>query len=218
MRCFLTARQLGRDVLGPTRIGRQAAARDRSVRRQLVAALPCRCGNGPRSPRRAPYLRAQYRRLSPRRGKQRARQAVGHSILVACWHVLASENADYVDVGHDWFDRRNAPRSAHVASSRRYGRSVVYSTQTKMARQPSSRRQPDGDQTEPSDQLARNEPGLSWRRQEDSALHASTFGGASCGVSDRMKTLLCEYGGEFHPINRSRLRFDGVRSSIARTC
>ena len=55
------------------------------------------------------YLRAQYRRLSPRRGKQRARKAVGHSILVACWHVLASDDATYLDLGPDWFDRRNAP-------------------------------------------------------------------------------------------------------------
>lgn len=59
------------------------------------------------------YLRAQYRRLSPRRGKLRARKAVGHSILVACWHILASEDATYVDLGPDWFDRRNAP--AHRA-------------------------------------------------------------------------------------------------------
>jgi transposase len=52
------------------------------------------------------YLRAQYRRLSPRRGKQRARKAVGHS---SCWHVLASNHATYLDLGPDWFDRRNAP-------------------------------------------------------------------------------------------------------------
>jgi transposase len=55
------------------------------------------------------YLRAQYQRLSPRRGKQRARKAVGHSILVSCWHLLASDDATYRDLGPDWFDRRNSP-------------------------------------------------------------------------------------------------------------
>jgi hypothetical protein len=55
------------------------------------------------------YLRSQYRRLSPRRGKLRARKAVGHSIPVACWHILASDNATYLDLGPDWFDRHNHP-------------------------------------------------------------------------------------------------------------
>jgi hypothetical protein len=55
------------------------------------------------------YLRSQYRRLSSRRGKLRARKAVGHSILVACWHILASPGATYVDLGPDWLDRRTNP-------------------------------------------------------------------------------------------------------------
>ncbi len=55
------------------------------------------------------YLHAQYRRLSPRRGKLRARKAVGHSILIACWHILANEGVTYLDLGPDWFDRRNTP-------------------------------------------------------------------------------------------------------------
>jgi transposase len=55
------------------------------------------------------YLASQYRRLAPRRGKLRARKAVGHSILVICWHILSSEAATYADLGQDWFDRRNSP-------------------------------------------------------------------------------------------------------------
>jgi len=55
------------------------------------------------------YLRSQYRRLSPRRGKLRARKAVGHSILVACWHILANPDATYIDLGPNWLDRRNTP-------------------------------------------------------------------------------------------------------------
>ena len=34
------------------------------------------------------YLAAQYGRLAGRRGKRRARKAVGHSILVGAWHIL----------------------------------------------------------------------------------------------------------------------------------
>ena len=31
--------------------------------------------------------------------------AVGHSILVICWHMLSSDR-DYADLGGDWFARR----------------------------------------------------------------------------------------------------------------
>lgn len=53
------------------------------------------------------YLSAQYHRLAGRRGKKRARKAVGHSILVAIWHML-THNVDYHDLGEDYFDRRNS--------------------------------------------------------------------------------------------------------------
>jgi transposase len=55
------------------------------------------------------YLASQYRRLSARRGKMRARKAVGHTILVAAWHILSGPDATFVDLGPDWFDRRNSP-------------------------------------------------------------------------------------------------------------
>jgi transposase len=51
------------------------------------------------------YLAAQYWRLSRRIGKKKAAVAVGHSILVICWHLLAN-NADYDDLGGDYFARR----------------------------------------------------------------------------------------------------------------
>ncbi|MFJ2478216.1 hypothetical protein ACIOWI_35565 [Streptomyces sp. NPDC087659] len=37
---------------------------------------------------KATYLGAQYRRLVPHRGAKRATVAVGHSILIAAWHIL----------------------------------------------------------------------------------------------------------------------------------
>jgi transposase len=55
------------------------------------------------------YLASQYARLAPRRGKLRARKAVGHSMLVACWHILSCEGLLYTDLGPDWFDKRNDP-------------------------------------------------------------------------------------------------------------
>jgi transposase len=50
------------------------------------------------------YLSAQFWRLSRRIGKKKATVAVGHSILVAAWHIL-NDNVDYHDLGSDWFGR-----------------------------------------------------------------------------------------------------------------
>ena len=54
------------------------------------------------------YLSAQFWRLARRIGKKKAAVAVGHSILVICWHLLAND-ADYDDLGGDYFTRRNDP-------------------------------------------------------------------------------------------------------------
>lgn len=54
------------------------------------------------------YLSAQYWRLARRIGKKKAAIAVGHSILVICWHLL-NEDADYDDLGGDYFVRRINP-------------------------------------------------------------------------------------------------------------
>jgi transposase len=51
------------------------------------------------------YLAAQYWRLVRRIGKRKAAVAVGHSILVTCWHLLAKD-CDYNDLGGDWFAKR----------------------------------------------------------------------------------------------------------------
>jgi transposase len=54
------------------------------------------------------YLAAQYQRLRGRRGHARATVAVGHSILVAAYHIL-DRGVPYEDLGGDWFIRRNSP-------------------------------------------------------------------------------------------------------------
>jgi transposase len=55
------------------------------------------------------YLRAQFRRLAPRRGKNRALVAVAHSLLVIIYHVL-KYNMEYRDLGPDYFDRLEPER------------------------------------------------------------------------------------------------------------
>jgi hypothetical protein len=54
------------------------------------------------------YLNAQYHRLAGRRGRLRARRAVGHTLLVGIWHIL-NDTAEWNDLGHDYFDRRQSP-------------------------------------------------------------------------------------------------------------
>jgi transposase len=55
------------------------------------------------------YLSAQFWRLARRIGKKKAAVAVGHSILVICWHLL-TDDCDYDDLGGDYFTRRNPDR------------------------------------------------------------------------------------------------------------
>ena len=55
------------------------------------------------------YLGAQYARLSQRRGKKKAAMAVGHSILVAAYHIIR-DRVLYRDLGPDRFDRLASER------------------------------------------------------------------------------------------------------------
>ena len=60
------------------------------------------------------YLAAQFWRLARRIGKKKAAGAVGHSILVVAWHLLAYD-CDYRDLGGDFFVRRDSDRARHRA-------------------------------------------------------------------------------------------------------
>src|SRR3712207_3242012 len=53
------------------------------------------------------YLSAQYARLKGRRGSKKAAVAVGHSILVICYHVLERE-VPYEELGEDYFHRHRS--------------------------------------------------------------------------------------------------------------
>jgi transposase len=52
------------------------------------------------------YLNAQFWRIARRRGQKKAAIAVGHSILVASYHILR-DSVDYHDLGGDWFSQRH---------------------------------------------------------------------------------------------------------------
>jgi transposase len=52
------------------------------------------------------YLAAQYRRLAARRGRKRALVALGHTLLGIMYHLLR-DRSDYVDLGGDYFERRD---------------------------------------------------------------------------------------------------------------
>ncbi len=72
------------------------------------------------------YLAAQQARLVRRRGMGRANIAVGHSILVAAYHML-SRDEPYRDLGADWFDRHDAVARTRrlVGQLERLGHTVV---------------------------------------------------------------------------------------------
>ena len=52
------------------------------------------------------FLGERLRRLSKRLGSNRAKCAVARSILIIIWHLLASPEARFTDLGPDWHDRK----------------------------------------------------------------------------------------------------------------
>ena len=84
--------------------GRQQSGRTRAGNKWLKAALVEAAQAVART--RGTYLAAQYRRLAARRGKQKATVAVGHSLLVIAYHLLAHDR-EYDDLGANYFDDRD---------------------------------------------------------------------------------------------------------------
>jgi transposase len=54
------------------------------------------------------HLGARYRRLAARRGTNRAKLAVAHSILTATWHMITTDTPHH-DLGEDHYTRRHHP-------------------------------------------------------------------------------------------------------------
>jgi hypothetical protein len=79
------------------------------------------------------FLGDRLRRLSRRIGGNRARCAVGRSILVIIWHLLASPEARYRDLGPDWHERhgdRDRKIRAHVRQLQALGLDVTLTETT----------------------------------------------------------------------------------------
>ena len=55
------------------------------------------------------FLGERYRRIARRRGSKKAVVAIGRSILVIIWHLLADPAARYTDLGSDFYDTRINP-------------------------------------------------------------------------------------------------------------
>jgi hypothetical protein len=58
------------------------------------------------------FLGKRYRRIARRRGKKKAIVAVGRSILVIIWQLLATEQATFIDLGPDYHDNRGGTQRA----------------------------------------------------------------------------------------------------------
>ena len=74
------------------------------------------------------FLGARYRRLVRRRGKKKAVVAVGRSLLVIIWHLLADPDARFEDLGADHYDRRvstTAKKRNHVRGLEALGYTVT---------------------------------------------------------------------------------------------
>jgi transposase len=74
------------------------------------------------------FLGERYRRIAKRRGKKRAMVAVGRSILVIVWHLLANDDARFTDLGPDHFTRHLNPdrqRRNHIRQLEALGYTVT---------------------------------------------------------------------------------------------
>jgi transposase len=58
------------------------------------------------------FLGERYRRIARRRGKKKAVVAVGRSILVCVWQLLANEQTTFTDLGPDYYDNRGGTQRA----------------------------------------------------------------------------------------------------------
>src|SRR4051794_7936106 len=79
------------------------------------------------------FLGERYRRIARRRGKNRAIVAVGRSILVIIWALLSDDQAQFGDLGADYYaSRANAERKVrqHVRELQDLGYSVTLNPAT----------------------------------------------------------------------------------------
>jgi transposase len=74
------------------------------------------------------FLGERYRRIARRRGSKKAVVAVGRSILVIVWHLLADPTARFHDLGADFYDTHVSPdraRRHHIRQLQALGYKVT---------------------------------------------------------------------------------------------
>ena len=89
-------------------VARQSGPRTRKAKKgqgdSYLRGLCTQAANG--TSRTDTFLGERLRRLAKRRGGARARVAVGRSILIIIWHLLADPEARFADLGPDWHARK----------------------------------------------------------------------------------------------------------------
>jgi transposase len=85
--------------------GKRRSGKTRKGSKWLRSALTEAARAAARS--KGTYLAAHYARLKGRRGPKKAAVAVGHSILVICYHILERE-VPYEELGEDHLDQRRS--------------------------------------------------------------------------------------------------------------
>jgi len=77
------------------------------------------------------YLKGKYNSLVGRRGKKKALLAVGHKILIACYHILKKKEA-YRELGASYLDKRKAEKivRSHVKRLSSLGYEVTLKAKT----------------------------------------------------------------------------------------
>jgi transposase len=74
------------------------------------------------------FLGERYRRIARRRGRKKAVVAIGRSILVIIWHLLADPDARYTDLGSSFCETRINPerrRRNHIRQLEALGYKVI---------------------------------------------------------------------------------------------
>lgn len=101
----------GNNQSGGRRRGARVRAGDRTLKRAIMEAAHAG------SRKKGSFLKARYHRLAGRRGKKRAKVAVGHCILKSVYHML-SRGTRYADLGEDYYERRNPAQAARRLAHR----------------------------------------------------------------------------------------------------
>jgi transposase len=101
----------GNNQSGGRRRGARVRAGDRTLKRAIMEAAHAG------SRKKGSFLKARYHRLVGRRGKKRAKVAVGRCLLKSIYHMLA-QGTSYIDLGENYYERRNPEQAARKLAHR----------------------------------------------------------------------------------------------------